>query len=370
MTASHKAFRLFAAGCLALGCSFGALAQDAEPETPATPEAPATPQAPVDLVGQPAPEIAPTGWINGEAFTLASAKGKVVIVEFWATWCPPCRESIPHLNELYQDLKDEGLMVVGISDEDEATVKGFYAKQTEMTYHVAHDTDRKAHTAYLEAVGAEGIPHAFVIDKAGLVAWHGHPMDGMDEVVEQLIAGTFDADQQKKLGEGKAAFQAAVEALGSEEDLPTLIAPLDALIQLDPKNPEHYEIKTEVLDRIGEGDKVPAVWMLFGNNAGDDADALAIAANRLAHAGDVSRRRVGSALAFANKAVEATDGKDADSLAVAASIYYAACRLDQAIALQKRAVVAAGDDEEFKEELTAALTFYESLSKLAGDSKQ
>src|SRR5438132_6811939 len=51
--------------------------------------------------------------------------GKPVLVEFWATWCPPCRKSIPHLNQIYAKYKSQGLVIVGITDEDETTVKKF-----------------------------------------------------------------------------------------------------------------------------------------------------------------------------------------------------------------------------------------------------
>ena len=65
--------------------------------------------------------------------------GKPLLVEFWATWCPPCRKSIPHLNEIYSKYKAQGLQIVGITDEDEATVKKFQ-KQIPMDYNVAINT--------------------------------------------------------------------------------------------------------------------------------------------------------------------------------------------------------------------------------------
>lgn len=63
--------------------------------------------------------------IDGEEISLESYKGKVVIVDFWATWCPPCRNEIPHLIELYNKYKDQGFIILGISLEDEQTLKNF-----------------------------------------------------------------------------------------------------------------------------------------------------------------------------------------------------------------------------------------------------
>jgi thiol-disulfide isomerase/thioredoxin len=65
--------------------------------------------------------------------------GKPLLLEFWATWCPPCRKSIPHLNEIHAKYKDRGLMVVGVTDEPNALIKKFQ-KEVPMDYAVATDT--------------------------------------------------------------------------------------------------------------------------------------------------------------------------------------------------------------------------------------
>jgi thiol-disulfide isomerase/thioredoxin len=67
------------------------------------------------LIGKPAPEIAPEFALNGKPASLADLKGKVVLVDFWAVWCPPCVEALPHLRELAKEYKDKGLEVVGVT---------------------------------------------------------------------------------------------------------------------------------------------------------------------------------------------------------------------------------------------------------------
>jgi thiol-disulfide isomerase/thioredoxin len=119
------------------------------------------------------------------------APGKVYVVEFWATWCQPCRKSIPHLTELAKKYADR-VVFVGVSNEDVATVKPFVADQgDQMAYNVAVDTAGKVINGYMAAFGQGGIPTAFIVDAAGKVVWLGHPMDNLDEVLDKVLAGTY-----------------------------------------------------------------------------------------------------------------------------------------------------------------------------------
>lgn len=157
-------------------------------------------------LGQPAPDLAITKIVKGEDVA-ASLKdsGKITIVEFWATWCGPCRQSIPHLTDLQKKYKDKNVRVIGLSDETEDVVKPFVDTQAEkMDYIVALDGDKKTWAAYMEPLGLTGIPHAFLVDAKGTLVWHGHPMDGLDTVLDQVLAGTFnpqEAGLQAELGE-------------------------------------------------------------------------------------------------------------------------------------------------------------------------
>jgi thiol-disulfide isomerase/thioredoxin len=105
--------------------------------------------------------------------------GHPLLIEFWATWCPPCRASIAHLNELDKKYHDRGLEIVGISDEDKSVVESFRAR-TPMHYAVALDTDQKLANGFQ----VQTIPQAWLFDKDGRVVWSGHPL----ELEEQTIA--------------------------------------------------------------------------------------------------------------------------------------------------------------------------------------
>jgi cytochrome c biogenesis protein CcmG/thiol:disulfide interchange protein DsbE len=128
-------------------------------------------------VGQDLPLINPD-YINGPP----DWKGKPLLLEFWATWCPPCRESIPHLNGLYAKYGSRGLVVLGISDEDREAVRTF-AREMHMQYFVACDPSQKL----LQQFHIHGIPHAFLVDRNGKIVWEGHPGGLTDDVIEKVL---------------------------------------------------------------------------------------------------------------------------------------------------------------------------------------
>lgn len=144
-------------------------------------------QAEDALIGKQAPEIAAMAWLNSAPLTLAALKGRPVVVEFWATWCPPCRRSVPHLNEVYRKFSPRGVAIVSLTDETYDTVKNF-AEELKISYPVGTGSP----TA--DAYGVKGIPHAAVISADGQVLWTGHPMDQIEKRIEEALAAmTEDA---------------------------------------------------------------------------------------------------------------------------------------------------------------------------------
>ena len=100
--------------------------------------------------------------LDGKSWTLQSLHGKVVLVNFWATWCPPCRKEMPDLDSLYSRFHDKGFVVLAISDEDAAKVAPF-VKQQNVRYPVLLDTGRRVSQLF----GVEGIPKSFIFDRSG-----------------------------------------------------------------------------------------------------------------------------------------------------------------------------------------------------------
>ncbi|EKX51847.1 hypothetical protein GUITHDRAFT_161438 [Guillardia theta CCMP2712] len=135
------------------------------------------------IVGSPAPPVKDLQIFQGSEVELGN--GKVTVVEFWATWCPPCRKSIPHLNSIFDKYKSKDVQIIGISSESDKTIKAFCDKNKEVApkYTIGLDTTGSVSRGY----PVEGIPAAFVIDKKGIVAWQGHPMSDMEQAINDAL---------------------------------------------------------------------------------------------------------------------------------------------------------------------------------------
>jgi TonB family protein len=140
------------------------------PEPAATPRPAATSRtaavARVDLVGKEAIAFALKD-LDGNRVDLQSLKGKVALLDFWASWCGPCVAELPHIEKMHRDFKDRGLVVLGVNNED-ADVAREFVKKKGYTFTTMVDEGREVSIKY----GVSGIPHVFIIDRDGKVKWH------------------------------------------------------------------------------------------------------------------------------------------------------------------------------------------------------
>jgi thiol-disulfide isomerase/thioredoxin len=168
----------------------------------------------------PAPEFKVEKFLKGTPFT-GFEKGKVYVVEFWATWCGPCVMSMPHLSELQREFGAKGVTICGVNVwEDKnydattlAKATAFVEKKGDgMAYTVAYDgAGKQMDTTWMQAAGRNGIPSAFVVDQAGLIAWIGHPGQ-LDMVLDEVTRGTWDtAAGPDRIRTAAKAFKTAAE---------------------------------------------------------------------------------------------------------------------------------------------------------------
>lgn len=161
-------------------------------------------------IGSKAPAISVKSWVKGTAVK-SFAPGKTYVVEFWATWCGPCVESIPHISELASKNKDVTFMGVGIwEDNPDKRVEAFVKKMgNKMAYNVAYGGNKQGMAAtWMEAAGQNGIPTAFIV-KDAKVMWIGHPME-MEGPLKEIKSGKYN------VAKAKAAFDKAA-AMAAEE---------------------------------------------------------------------------------------------------------------------------------------------------------
>ena len=132
--------------------------------------------------------------LSGEKVSLESLKGKVVVLDFWATWCGPCRMTIPMLQELHEKYAKDGLVIVGISDESEMQVKPF-AEKMKMNYAVVADPVTDA--TWKQNYRVESLPTMVVIDRDGKIRMGEvgadttpgkGTQDRLNELLPQLLA--------------------------------------------------------------------------------------------------------------------------------------------------------------------------------------
>ena len=150
-------------------------------------------------IGDPAPLLRLGGWIKGTPVQRFE-KGKVYVVEFWATWCGPCIAAMPHLSVLAREYKDK-VTILGIDVMEKKTtsmrkVKAFVDSMGHrMDYTVAAEDSNCMEAGWLDASGEQGIPKSFVVNAEGRLAWIGHPRE-LDEVLRKIVNNTWDIKEE------------------------------------------------------------------------------------------------------------------------------------------------------------------------------
>lgn len=133
-------------------------------------------------LGKPAPAFVVEQWLGKEP----DRKGKWVLIDFWATWCPPCRKAIPELNTFHRKFGDK-LVVIGVSDESAEKVKSLAEPKIE--YFSAIDPQKRMN----KALEVQGIPHVIIVDPEGIVRWEGYPLLDGYELTEKVVAELLGA---------------------------------------------------------------------------------------------------------------------------------------------------------------------------------
>lgn len=144
-------------------------------------------------VGSDAPTLEVGQWLAGGSKKIE--KDNVYVIEFWATWCAPCRAAIPHLTHLQEHYAVNGLEIIGISTESEDDVKRFVdAQGSRIGYTIAVDNNQATHRLWMQAANRDTIPTAFIVDRRGKIQFIGNPnSEEFDRVLSLVVRGRYDA---------------------------------------------------------------------------------------------------------------------------------------------------------------------------------
>jgi thiol-disulfide isomerase/thioredoxin len=293
--------------------------------------------------GMPAPELKVAKWVKGGPVTLE--KGKVYVIDFWATWDGARAFSLPHLSEL-QDHYGDKVTIIGVTRADErgntleAVEKMVEDKGAGMGYTVAWDDGSQTWDAYMKAAALQRLPACFLIDKRGQVAYIGPP-NQLDVPIARVLKGKWDplggaelmARIEQKVQETRRVAQfdpkAGVEAINKLlAEMPELELMLDG-VRL------HCLLGAEMIDEYYVQAREAVKKAIQYRNP---TDLNEIAWMIVDPAGKIARRDLDFALEAAEKAVEYTQGKDAAILDTLARVWFRKGDVKKALELQTKAV--------------------------------
>ena len=308
-------------------------------------------------IGDAAPKLQAGKWVQGEPVKEFESD-KAYLVEFWATWCGPCRVSIPHLNELHEKYKDKGLVVIGqdVWERDESLVEPFVKKMGgKMTYRVALDDKSKEEqgamaVTWMKAAGQGGIPAAFVVNKHGKIAWVGHPMSLKEKVLEDVLADRYDlakaaaehAQQESNQGKLVELSKKLTASMGQKnwDEAETAVTEMEKLMPEGQKAGLGM-VRFQVLAGRGDYD---GAYKLAGTLSESDLDNAMLQnqiAWTIATQKGLEKRDLALAETIAERANKAAKGQDANILDTLARVQFMNGKQSHAIATQQKAVDAA-----------------------------
>ncbi|MEI6476074.1 MAG: redoxin domain-containing protein, partial [Planctomycetota bacterium] len=357
-TLSSFAWRSAQAAAFALICTASVAAQD-------TPKADAAPEP--MTIGSTAPKPVIEKFVRGTE-PKWFAPGKVYVVEFWATWCGPCRMSMPHLSDVAEKYKDS-VVIVGISDEKLETVTKFLDTdewKQKARYNLATDPDRSTHKQYMEAAAQNGIPTAFVV-KDNKVQWIGHPME-MDEPLAQIVAGTWNAADYKVKFEKETAMtrqqmarRGAMMKARKSGDWDAIVKMMDEDIATAPEQAKQ-SMKVQKFQLLLTDAKKPADAYKLGREIAaankDNATILNAMAWFVLDSAKVTDRDIDFATDVAKQAIAASNDTDGAIMDTMARAYWESGDKAKAIEMEKKAIENAKGD--MADDLKETLKKYES----------
>ncbi|QDV70077.1 Thioredoxin [Rosistilla carotiformis] len=323
-------------------------------------------------IGDRAPQLEIVSWLKGTEVD-GFDDSKVYVVEFWATWCGPCKMNMPHLSQLQQELGDQ-VQFIGISDEPAEKISDFFATDAApgktwddvLQYTIAADRNKSTKLRYMQAAGERGIPCAFIVGRDGIVQWIGHPAQ-IDRPLAAILEGDWDIAAARTTRDKAKRYEMAFNALRARmggwiksKDFAAAIGALDAMAVEFPERNEPLMIKLEVLREAGQFAETYPVIDTLVERQWDDPNMLSQFAWLIAAETKGEDRDLDLALKAALRSVELTNEKAPIALDTAARVYFEKGNVEEAIQWQTKATALPG---KFQEEMLKTLEIYQQSGK-------
>ena len=282
-------------------------------------------------------------WVKGE-FNPMDAD--VYVMEFWATWCADCRKSIPHLTKLQEEFGEDGLIIVGISiDEDPDLVEPFVRRQgLKMGYIVGVDNRKRTQRAWMDAAGQKGIPSAFIVDSEGIIQYIGNPLEEtFEDILVKVMSGRYnllkqiEAEPSISVAESKRAGNSWTEATKAYENAIKIDKIVFADLYLE-------QFKMLLVDKDDPTSAYAYVNKVVVDRGSEDPELLTWIAEYIASDDEIpeSSRRMDVAMSFAQTALTFARRKtDPLYISTIAFVHFNNGDIDEAIEWQRKAYFSA-----------------------------
>lgn len=288
-------------------------------------------------------------WVKGKPLDPAKPDGKTIyIIEFWETSCSYCLEAIPILNKMQKKYKD--IRIIGVTEEPEEHVREFLTN-TNLEYSVLC-AEKTVIGSYLGIDG--GIPQIFIVNRKGIVSWSGHPQHRFEKVLGDIVKGTYDIKNEKKIEQKENEMNKLFQEFGDEKDI---LKKVEELISLDPHYFDYYTYKLEMLEKFNNPVRLEKFHReIYGSFKDSFADLVSLTELLIARSFefvnfDIARRSI-------KRAVKLSERKNARALLVNARFFFILGLVDNALTILKEAMLL---DSNYYEELVYNFEFYEKV---------